>query len=159
VEILRVQVGEPLILYKQAHYEDLDIAIQQKDVLKLCKLLEEEGYKEVKRDNKWNFVLGDQRGRKVDLHAFVFDDLGNIVDGIKYPSVSLKGIGSIGGHDVRCILAEYQVRFHSGYELRDKDFKDVSALCDHFGMDYPEEYQHLTKQGKPDPSAEDQMVD
>jgi hypothetical protein len=37
------------------------------------------------------------------------------------------------------------VKFHSGYELRDKDFKDVSALCDRFGIDYPDEYRHLKK--------------
>ena len=126
-------------------HEDLDIAIQQKDVSKLCELLEEEGYKEVKRDNQWNFVLGDPKGHRLDLHAFVFDDLGNVVEGNLYPAASLVGTGSIDGQTVRCISAEYQVKSHSGYELRDKDFKDVSALCDRFGIDYPEEYRRFKK--------------
>jgi lincosamide nucleotidyltransferase A/C/D/E len=139
--------GVDALLGKQTRpHEDLDIAIQQKDVSELCKLLETEGYKEVKRDNQWNFVLGDPKGRKVDLHAFVLDDLGNVVEGIPYPSASLTGRGSINGRNVRCISPEYQIKFHSGYELRDKDFKDVSALCNHFGIDYPEEYRHLKKQ-------------
>ena len=140
--------GVDALLGKQTRpHEDLDIAIQQKDVPKLCELLEAEGYKEVKRDNQWNFVLGDPTGRKVDLHAFALDGQGNVVEGIPYPSASLAGTGSIDGQNVRCITAEYQVKFHSGYALREKDFKDVSALCDHFGMDYPEEYRHLKKQG------------
>ena len=37
------------------------------------------------------------------------------------------------------------VGFHTGYELHDSDFKDVSALCERFGIDYPEEYAHLKK--------------
>jgi len=138
--------GVDALLGKQTRpHEDLDIAIQQKDVPKLCKLLESEGYKEVKRDNQWNFVLGDHEGHSIDLHAFVFDELGNVVEGIPYPSASLIGTGSINGHNVNCISAEYMVKFHSGYELRDKDFKDVSALCDRFGIDYPDEYRHLKK--------------
>lgn len=141
--------GVDTLLGKQTRqHEDLDIAIQQKDVSKLCELLEAEGYKEVKRDNQWNFVLGDHKGRKVDLHAFVLDDLGNVVEGILYPSASLTGTGSIDGQTVRCISAEYQVKSHSGYQLRDKDFKDVSALCDRFNIDYPEEYRHLKISGQ-----------
>jgi lincosamide nucleotidyltransferase A/C/D/E len=31
-------------------HEDLDIALQQKDVPKLCELLEADGYREVKRE-------------------------------------------------------------------------------------------------------------
>ena len=35
------------------------------------------------------------------------------------------------------------VKFHTGYKLRETDFKDVSALCARFGTDYPEEYASL----------------
>jgi hypothetical protein len=37
------------------------------------------------------------------------------------------------------------VKFHSGYELKDKDFKDVSALCQKFGIELPQEYTKFTK--------------
>lgn len=138
--------GVDALLGKQTRpHEDLDIALQQKDVPELCKILEADGYREVKRDSQWNFVLGDPKGRKVDLHAFVLDERGNVVGGIPYPTASLTGTGSIDGQSVRCITADCQVKSHSGYELRDKDFKDVSALCDRFGIDYPEEYRHLKK--------------
>ena len=33
------------------------------------------------------------------------------------------------------------VKFHTGYRLRDTDVRDVSALCERFGIDYPDEYQ------------------
>lgn len=138
--------GVDALLGRQTRpHGDLDIAIQQKDVAKLRGLLEAQGYKQVKQDNQWNFVLGDDKGHAVDLHAFVLDELGNVVEGSPYPPASLTGTGFIEGQTVRCISAEYMVKFHSGYELRDKDFKDVSALCDRFGIDYPDEYRHLKK--------------
>ena len=37
------------------------------------------------------------------------------------------------------------VKFHSGYELKEKDFKDVSALCKKFGIELPEEFAHFKK--------------
>ena len=54
-------------------HEDLDIVIQEKDVSKLRELLEERGFKDIERDDTsaWNFVLGDDFGRKVDVHAIV----------------------------------------------------------------------------------------
>jgi len=35
------------------------------------------------------------------------------------------------------------VKFHSGYELKEQDFQDVSALCRKFGMDLPSEYERF----------------
>ena len=40
---------------------------------------------------------------------------------------------------------EHMVMFHIGYTLRESDFKDVSALCEKFGIPYPKEYLHLKK--------------
>ncbi|MFQ5933907.1 MAG: nucleotidyltransferase domain-containing protein [Dehalococcoidia bacterium] len=134
------------------HHRDLDIAIQQKDVPKLRALLEAQGYKEVERDDTspWNFVLGDDEGREIDVHAIVLDEKGNglygpVEKGVMYPSASLTGTGTVDGHKVKCISAEYMVKFHIGYELSDSDLKDVSALCERFGIDYPEEYLHFKK--------------
>lgn len=138
--------GIDALLSKQTRsHRDLDIAIERKNVAKLRKFLETQGYKEVKRDNQWNFVLGDNRGHEIDVHVFVFDDKGNVVKGITYPANSLTGTGTIDGHIVRCISPEYMVRFHSGYELKDKDFKDIFAICKKFGIALPKEYAHLKK--------------
>lgn len=136
--------GVDALLGKQTRpHGDLDIAIQQKDVKKARELLEAQGYKEVKRDNEWNFVMGDDKGHEIDFHAFVFDDGEHVVDGIKYPDGSLTGTGIIDGYPVKCISPEHLVKFHTGYKLRESDFKDVSALCEKLGIDYPKEYTHL----------------
>jgi len=46
---------------------------------------------------------------------------------------------------VRCISPEWVVKFHSGYELKDKDFRDVYALCTKFGIDLPSEYKDFKR--------------
>jgi lincosamide nucleotidyltransferase A/C/D/E len=62
-----------------------------------------------------------------------------------YPAASLTGRGLVEGRAVRCISAEWMVKFHSGYELKEKDFRDVSALCAEFGIDLPPEYTRFKK--------------
>lgn len=128
-------------------HRDLDITIQQKDIPKLRQLLCGRGYKDIKLEHAraWNFVLGDEEGREIDVHVIVLDDKGNGVygppeKGEMYPAASLTGIGMIEGRTVRCISPEWMVKFHSGYELKDKDFRDVSALCGKFGIDLPPAY-------------------
>jgi lincosamide nucleotidyltransferase A/C/D/E len=54
-----------------------------------------------------------------------------------YPAGSLHGTGLIGGETVRCIAPEWMTRFHGGYVLKEKDIRDVTALCDKFGIDNP----------------------
>lgn len=127
-------------------HEDVDIVIQQKDVPKLREMLEAQGYADVPRDDTraWNFVLGDDKGHRVDVHVIVFDDKGNgmygpIKKGEIYPAASLDGTGTIAGHTVKCISAEYLVKFHAGYELDDNDYKDIVALCTRFGINHPKE--------------------
>ncbi len=143
--------GVDALLSEQTRpHADVDIVIQQKDVPKLRALLETQGYKDVPRDDTsaWNFVLGDNNGRLVDVHAVALDAEGNglygpVEKGVMYPASSLTGIGVVSGHMVKCISPEYMIKFHTGYPPREGDFKDVSALCARFGMDYPEEYASL----------------
>jgi lincosamide nucleotidyltransferase A/C/D/E len=129
-------------------HKDIDIVIQKKDVLRLCRLLKVKGYKEIKRDDssEWNFVLGDDEGRLVDVHVIVFDDKKDGIYGPKkrgemYTAASLRGKGVINGVEVRCISAEYLVKFHTGYELKEKDYRDVLALCEKFGIDCPSQLE------------------
>ena len=128
-------------------HQDLDIAIQQKDIPKLRQLLRSRGYQDIKLEQAkaWNFVLGDENGREIDVHVIVLDDKGNGIygppqNGEMYPATSLTGTGMIEGRPVRCISPEWTVKFHSGYELKDKDFRDVSALCRKFGINLPPAY-------------------
>jgi lincosamide nucleotidyltransferase A/C/D/E len=137
--------GVDALLGKQTRlHEDLDIAIQQKDIPKLREFLEAQGYKDARSEDAkpWNFVLGDNYGHEIDIHAIVFDEKGNglygpIEKGVMYPADSLTGTGKINNKTVMCISPEWMVKFHSGYELKDKDRQDVAALCDKFGIKNP----------------------
>jgi len=92
--------------------------------------------------------LGDGNGREIDVHVIVLGDQGDGIYGLpekgeKYPAASLTGTGNIDGQAVRCVSAEWTVKFHSGYDLKDKDFRDVSALCNKFGIELPAEYERF----------------
>jgi len=52
----------------------------------------------------------------------------------------LTGEGFIDGYPVRCISPEWLVKFHTGYDLDENDFRDVRSLCERFGIPLPDEY-------------------
>jgi len=125
-------------------HKDLDIAVRQHDIPSLRAVLQKRGYRDLglAEAKPWNFVMGDESGRAVDIHVFAFDRQGNGMygppeSGEMYPAESLTGTGTINGLSVRCISPEWAVRFHGGYELTQKDFRDVSALCKKFSMELP----------------------
>lgn len=123
-------------------HEDLDIAMQHRDVPKLRALLEARGFHDVPRDDTWecNFVLGDAQGRLLDVHSCTFDAAGNNIFGVAYPYASLQGHGAINGFPVKCITPEWLVAFHTGYPVDANDYHDVSRLCQRFGIAMPEIY-------------------
>ena len=141
--------GVDALLGKETRaHQDLDIVIQQKDLAVFCDLLKSRGYNEVNRDDMcaWNFVLGDNMGHEVDVHVINLDDDGNGIygpmeRGIFYPAEGLTGIGTINEIELRCLTADYQVESHTGYELKEKDFKDVHALCKKFNITLPQAYK------------------
>ena len=141
--------GVDALLGEQTRFHaDLDIALEHKDVPKLRALLEARGYKDVPRDDTrdCNFVMGDEQGHEVDFHSYTFDARGTLVFGVEYPFDSLTGTGTIQGYSVKCISAEWMVKFHAGYELDENDYHDVSALCERFGMALPTEYERFTRE-------------
>lgn len=124
-------------------HNDLDIALEHKDVPRLRALLEARGYKDVLRDDTrdCNFVMGDDQGHEVDLHSYTFDADGKLLFGVPYPPESLTGYGTIQGYPVRCITSEWLVKFHTGYQVDENDYRDVAALCQRFGIALPAEYE------------------
>ena len=112
-------------------HRDLDIAVQHSDAPRLRALLEARGYRDAPRDDTrdCNFVLEDDLGHQIDVHSYTFDSAGNNVYGVEYPAESLTGNGSVNGYPVRCISPEWMVKFHTGYELDENDYRDVRALC------------------------------
>ena len=123
-------------------HRDLDIAMQWKDVPRLRELLAAKGYVQLRDEGQWNFVLGDAAGHEVDVHAFVYDDDGNIFDGCMYPAAALTGAGDIAGHRVRCIAPEYMVAFLAPWihKWPEKYLPAVAALCEKFAIELPPEY-------------------
>jgi lincosamide nucleotidyltransferase A/C/D/E len=131
-------------------HKDLDIAIQEKDVATFENVLGTQGYRRIKPEieRPFNFVVGDDEGHEIDVHVIVLNEQGNGIygpaeNGKMYPADSLQGSGTIDGHSVSCISPEWTVRFHSGYELKEKDFKDVSAICEKYGIQLPREYSRF----------------
>lgn len=126
-------------------HADLDIALPYRQTERLRRFLTDWGFRNHPRDDTWecNFVMKDEAGREVDVHSYVLDATGKNVGGVPYMADHLTGEGSILGVAVRCIAPEWLVRFHTGYELDQNDFRDVSALCRHFGIPLPEEYKRF----------------
>lgn len=140
--------GVDALLVRQTRpHKDLDIAIENQQVLQFEGFLVERGYRRTKREieRPFNFVLADKSGREIDVHVISLEAAGNGVygppeNGLMYPADSLTGTGTIRGCAVRCISPQWTVKFHSGYELTEKDYRDVSALCAKYGIALPQEY-------------------
>lgn len=133
--------GVDALLGRQTRpHQDLDIAVRHRDVPQIRALLQERGFLDVPRSGTLdcNFVLGHPDGRQVDVHSFEFNDAGELTFGLAYPLESLTGTGSIAGLTVKCISPEWMVRFHSGYELDVDDHHDISALCERYGIEFPD---------------------
>jgi lincosamide nucleotidyltransferase A/C/D/E len=72
--------GVDALLSEQTRpHDDLDIAIQHKEIPKLREILETRGFVEIPRDDSrdCNFVLEDDEGNHVDVHSYTFDENGN----------------------------------------------------------------------------------
>jgi lincosamide nucleotidyltransferase A/C/D/E len=129
-------------------HADLDLAIALADVAVAMDLLRTGlGYAVTQDEMPTRLELGAARNRRIDLHPLVFDEHGNgwqqLPAGRRgmYLASGLQGSGSIGGHRVRCLSPDLQLRFHLGYDPDDDDRRDVEALCRHFGLVLPAMYR------------------
>lgn len=127
---------------------DLDLVVEKNNLEKLVQFLRNLGYVEMPRNDTraWNFVLGDKKGNEIDIHVITIDINGDGIygppeNGEVYPAQSLTGTGSISGIEVRCLTPEYQVHNHTGYKLKEKDYKDVKNLCDKFNLKPPTTFE------------------
>lgn len=127
---------------------DLDIVVQKRHLQAAEAALRNAGFRDVQRNDTrpWNFVLGDENGREIDFHVIERDGEGHGIYGppeerVVFPSGSLTGMGTIAGRPVACTTPEWLVASHAGYEPDDNDWRDVSRLCETFGMPVPEEYR------------------
>jgi lincosamide nucleotidyltransferase A/C/D/E len=137
-----------VILARQVRtHDDLDLIIELAEVRQVTAVLEDAGYEVVAGAPPRSFVAVDAAGRQVDVHPVVFDDArgGGVYqmdDGAEcvYPSAGFAGRGVVRGRPVRCLSANVQVLVHDGYELTDKDYRELYLLHERFGVELPPNY-------------------
>lgn len=125
-------------------HKDVDIILRAADLPVLCELLRSKGFVVKDGGAEFNFVLADDAGREVDVHAIVFDGDGNGVYRMEngsdwiFPALGFSGQGVIQGVRVRCLSPEVQVLCHAhGYIPTEKDFRDMEQLRARFGVELP----------------------
>ena len=137
-------------------HKDLDVIMLLDDMVRMTELLSMNGYEldvlwsenRMARDMNGNetataFVLKDAEEREFDAHALTMDDQGNGMpawdeaEDFIFKRADLEGLGTVAGFTVRCITPESQIVCHSGYELPEKQLKDLDLLHEKFGVGYP----------------------
>jgi lincosamide nucleotidyltransferase A/C/D/E len=137
---------DALLGEQQRPHDDLDLVVELKDVARVADVLRRAGYTDKDRGAPLSFMVVDSEGRQVDIHPVVVDDDGNglyQMDNGKtwtYPAEGFRGVGRVGGKQVRCLSPRVQMLVHSGYELSRKDHDEIRALHDRFGVDPPRGY-------------------
>lgn len=133
-------------------HKDLDLIVRLDELLRLRQFLEAGGYslKMLWEENlravdahgvemDTAFVLRDDLGRELDLHAVRLDGDGNGIpayqreEGFIFRGHDLAGMGVIAGEPVRCLSAVMQVVCHTGYELPEYQRADLERLRAKFG--------------------------
>lgn len=144
------------------HHEDLDVLVRADDVGSIRALLEGQHYKlkHLWEENRWitdsagnriatAFVLHDPSGRELDVHALYLDEEGNgipawnVEENVRLTHRELGAEGHIGGQAVRCLSASFQMRWHTGYQLPEKQVQDLKQLHQRLHEPYPPEHAHL----------------
>ena len=136
--------GVDALLGRQTReHDDLDLVVELVDASSIIGLLSRLGYRVVAGAPPKSFVMVDSRGRQVDLHPVTFDAEGGgiyeLEDGKEwvYPAQGFTGQGSVEEASVRCLSPEVQVLVHAGYELTEKDYRELYLLRERFGVEPP----------------------
>ncbi len=133
-------------------HKDLDVIMLLDDVIRMRELLGRQGYDLA---YLWEencpavdahgvevasaFVLNDADGRELDAHAMRFDVQGNGIptwrdtEGLIFKSQDLAGQGVVAGFALQCLSSEMQMLVHRGYELPEKQVRDLELLRKKFG--------------------------
>jgi lincosamide nucleotidyltransferase A/C/D/E len=128
-------------------HDDLDLVAHLGDSQTIVRVLEDAGYEVVAGAAPKSFVAVTADGRQVDVHPVTFDEArgGGVYlmdDGREwvYPAAGFSGTGRVGGRAVRCLTPEVQVLVHEGYELEEKDYRELRLLHERFGVELPRDY-------------------
>jgi lincosamide nucleotidyltransferase A/C/D/E len=136
---------DALLERETREHDDLDLVAELRDSDRIIELLRGLGYELVPGDPPMSFAMVDQVRRQVDVHLVTFDRAGGGVyemgEGRQwvYPAAGFRGRGSVAGRPVRCLSAAVQVLVHSGYELTEKDYRELYLLRERFGVELPDD--------------------
>jgi lincosamide nucleotidyltransferase A/C/D/E len=135
---------DALLQIQTRPHRDVDIIVEVTDVPEVRTLLEERGFKIMEGKPPHSFVLTNDSGLEVDIHAVRFDENGNGIYRMQngedwiYPAEGFLGCGKVSNRNVKCLSAPIQVLCHThGYTPVQKDFEDMKKLVEKFGVELP----------------------
>jgi lincosamide nucleotidyltransferase A/C/D/E len=129
-------------------HDDLDVVVRLDAAEQIIRELGAAGFAVDLDERPTRFVMADTAGGRIDFHPVVFDEHGGARQigagpnggDAPYPADGFAGQGSIGGQPVQCLTPQLLVRHHTGYSPKDKDWHNVSRLCERFGVPIPRSY-------------------
>ena len=135
-------------------HKDLDVVMLLDDVVRMCALLESDGYdlaylwsenqQAVDKQGAKTataFVLRDKQGREIDIHALALNEQGNGIpawaeaEGFIFKKEDLASQGTVAAVTVQCLTPEMQVVCHRGYAVPEKQLQDLERLHSKFGVE------------------------
>lgn len=125
-------------------HQDVDFAVQHKDLEAMEQFLAKRGFKDIERDKElmWDRLFTNDAGKEIEVHAFSFDVNGKVIEEEfwnGYSADSLIGMGNILDTEVRCVSLEQLVKTHDKNKrtFKNTDLQDMALLQERFGVIFP----------------------
>lgn len=136
---------DALIGHQTRQHEDIDVVVNKENAVELKEILFVEGYHEIIRHDSGplNYVLQDDKGHQIEVCTYFKDADGYHVFAEDEVLQNLITEGSIGGQKVKCVSADCQLKFHTGYDLDEQDYLDMKLICEKFNLVLPAEYDRF----------------
>jgi lincosamide nucleotidyltransferase A/C/D/E len=134
---------DALLEAQTREHDDLDLVIELRHAARAAAVLEDAGYAPVAGGAPKSFVHVTADGRQIDVHPVTFAADGSgvyVMDSgaaWAYPAQGFSGRGRVLGREARCLSPEVQVLVHAGYELGEKDYRELWLLHQRFGVELP----------------------
>jgi len=124
---------DALVGHQTRHHQDLDVAVDRRDIPTLLRLLAKKGFAVTADWSPSRLELTAADGRTVDVHPVAFADDGTGVqagfggDEFRYAADGFT-TGTIDGSPIPCLSVQQQLQFREGYDPRPVDDHDVALL-------------------------------
>ena len=125
-------------------HKDVDIIPRVADLPKLLEILSYRKFALREGTPPHAFVLANDQGLAIDIHAVTFDGSGNGIHRMEngddwiFQAEAFTGRGTIDGLNVHCLSPLAQVQCHAqGYRPTEKDLQDMEFLQRRFHIELP----------------------